>query len=384
MADRRASFLRLGSTQNLNADSPERHERSDSRNLTRSRSKLGTAELGLARAVSGETDTLEEPGEEDEGGEAHALVGQDDGLIQLLDIATGAEVKHLSGHEDCIMAIEVNWEASLAVSVGSDGCVFFWDISLGVGSLIGPEDGCPRCCTRVLSVNWTPEDDRKAVTGNDDGRIVIWDISKKSEEKVLNCFLGMVHAICVDWTKLRILVSHGDTSLDLLSMKDGARLMALPTHHGMSLVLSVAWTKARAMVGFEDGALQVWSLRKQETEGSLKGHRSAVTTLQINWKLARAFSGSADKTVRLWHVKTYECLRIIGGHQEVLRTLNVDWDLGIALSSAWDGEMQLWEIADEAESIIQPVGGEARIGGVALLSVSEADKDDMSESGDES
>lgn len=48
---------------------------------------------GFVRAVSDET-------EENDVGEACALVGHDDGRIQLVDVATGHELKLFDGHKE--------------------------------------------------------------------------------------------------------------------------------------------------------------------------------------------------------------------------------------------------------------------------------------------
>ena len=80
----------------------------------------------------------------------------------------------------------------------------------------------------------------------------------------------MIFCICADWTKMRMLVGHGDCDLDLLSLKDGSRLKAYPIkplvevfickhivlRHYLVSVLEVCWPKARALVGFDSGVLQ--------------------------------------------------------------------------------------------------------------------------------
>eukprot|EP00439_Symbiodinium_sp_Y106_P049488 s57_g6.t1 len=195
----------------------------------------------------------------------------------------------------------------------------FWlqDIA-GTGTLNADaghhRQGHPRSSIRTLACDWAG---KRAITGNDDGYFVMWDLEEQIGQRTLNCKVGMVLSLYPDWNKMRMLV----------------------------------------------------------------GHKGSITAISVQWKLKRAFSGSADKSIRLWNLARGECIRLISGHLQGVRSLCIDWELGVALSSAWDGVMQLWEIADEVDEdfALQPVGGEVRIGGVALLTVKEGAEAENSE-----
>lgn len=321
-------------------------------------------------------------GEEEDAGEACALVGHDDGLIQLLDIATGAEKLKLDGHKDYISCMQAHWATNEAVSTSGDGAVFYWNLQTGAGTEMPPPEGHPRSSIRTLACDWAG---KRAITGNDDGYFVMWDLEEQIGQRTLNCKVGMILSLYPDWNKMRILVGHGDawqdSDLDLLSMNDGARIKAYPIKHSLVTALDVSWSKARALVGFDGGSLQIWGLPMAASQSSLRGHKGSITAISVQWKLKRAFSGSADKSIRLWNLARVECIRLISGHLQGVRSLCIDWELGVALSSAWDGVMQIWEIADEVDEdfALQPVGGEVRIGGVALLTVKEGAEAENSE-----
>lgn len=333
----------------------------------------GNGSEGFHRTTSGDTEENTEPDES----QACALVGHDDGRIQLVDVATGHELKLFDGHKDYVTCLDLHWPKE-AVSAAADGTVFHWNLEDGSGVELTPPEDFLNCCIRSLRAEWNEK--RLAITGNDDGYFVVWNLTTHEAERVLSCKVGMIFAICTDWTKMRMLVGHGDNDMDLLSLKDGSRLKAYPIKHYLVTVIEVCWPKARALVGFDNGVLQIWGLPMAASQSSLKGHKDTITALSVQWKLKRAISGSQDKSARLWNISRSECIRVISGHLTGLRNLCVDWDLGVALSSAWDGEMQLWEIADEVDSdfALQAVGGDVRAGGIALLTVKEV-KDDNSE-----
>eukprot|EP00933_Yihiella_yeosuensis_P009169 TRINITY_DN11498_c0_g2_i1.p1 TRINITY_DN11498_c0_g2~~TRINITY_DN11498_c0_g2_i1.p1 ORF type:complete len:379 (+),score=77.91 TRINITY_DN11498_c0_g2_i1:159-1295(+) len=325
----------------------------------------------IPRQVSGQHSAVDD----EEGGSVCVLAGQDDGLIHLLDLATGEEIRRFKGHTDWIMVIEPHWLTWTALSIGGDGKVFLWDVKHGTGQEMEPVEGMAPCCMRAVSVDWT-EGKRRAITGNDAGRLMLWDLQAGKCEKVYRCHLGLVTGIACDWNKNRMLVGHGDESLDLLNMKDGSRIKNFKVHHYMVTTVSVAWHKARALLGFADGHLNLWDLRKGDSSASLRGHKAAITVTATQWKQYRTISGSADKTLRLWNLKTADCLRSISPHTQEIRTLSVDWELGVGLSSDTDGYLKLWETADENLEEPSSVGGEARVGGAIQIALSEVDADD--------
>eukprot|EP00435_Cladocopium_sp_Y103_P045125 s673_g12.t2 len=314
------------------------------------------------RTTSGDTEENTEPDES----QACALVGHDDGRIQLVDVATGHELKLFDGHKESRARHRCR-------RVAEDGTVFHWNLEDGSGvELTPPEDGdFLNCCIRSLRAEWNEK--RLAITGNDDGYFVVWNLTTHEAERVLSCLLTaerhyLVTVIEVCWPKARALVGFDNGVLQSLGSTASHATVEHSEHSYAQLNCSV------------DASPRIWGLPMAASQSSLKGHKDTITALSVQWKLKRAISGSQDKSARLWNISRSECIRVISGHLTGLRNLCVDWDLGVALSSAWDGEMQLWEIADEVDSdfALQAVGGDVRAGGIALLTVKEV-KDDNSE-----
>ncbi|CAE8632296.1 unnamed protein product [Polarella glacialis] len=354
----------VGRTKTGSLDSPSR---SPSVPGKQRRSSTGSSAGEFGRQTS--RDSAVSHAETEVGREPCALSGQDDGLIRLIDLATGNELKTMHGHTDWIHAIDAHFPTNRAVSVGGDGLVFLWDLDAATGTQLMPLSGTSRCCMRVVVVDWTKGSSR-AITGNDAGNLAIWDLEAMSCTRVLKCKLGLVLCLSVDWAKMRGLVGHGDQMLDLLSLKDGSRLKNFKFSHGMAMTINVSWPKARSVCGYGDGVLSVCDLRKGEQICSMRGHKSSITVMEAQWP-SRVISGSADHTLKLWDLKKGDCLRTIGGHPDVIRTLSVDWSLGVGLSSSTAGEMLLWETSDNAEDAAQPVCDGVRAGGVVLLGIAE-------------
>ncbi|CAE7617296.1 ppsC, partial [Symbiodinium microadriaticum] len=121
--------------------------------------------------------------------------------------------------------MQAHWATNEAVSTSGDGAVFYWNLQTGAGTEMPPPEGHPRSSIRTLACDWAG---KRAITGNDDGYFVMWDLEEQIGQRTLNCKVGMILSLYPDWNKMRILVGHGDSDLDLLSMNDGARIKAYP------------------------------------------------------------------------------------------------------------------------------------------------------------
>mmetsp|Transcript_159196 Transcript_159196/g.296773 ORF Transcript_159196/g.296773 Transcript_159196/m.296773 type:complete len:377 (-) Transcript_159196:73-1203(-) len=310
-----------------------------------------------------------------------ALVGLDNGQLTLVSITSGKIIKFFDGHSDWILALEAHWPSMRAVSGGGDGSVYLWDLATGTGHQLAPSDGV-RSCIRTIAAEWEPprterttspreragsatspsaslalasgggstmlpacDSNRgRVLTGADSGRLAIWSLETHRCEKVLDFRLGIIASLAVDWTRLRALVGHGDTGLDLLDLEAGTRIRSLPGHKCIVGATAVSWSKAFALCGSGDGTLLLWDLRKGTQAKNLRGSSGAVSAVSAQWSSMRGATGATDGVVRLWNLHKGECLRALQGHAAPIQALAAAWDKGFLLSNSADGSIFLWRI----------------------------------------
>lgn len=104
-----------------------------------------------------------------------ALTGSVDGVIRVLDPATGRERRRLSGHETPITALAVDRSGDLIVSGAVDGAILLWRTAdATVSRTLGPLDGP----VWALAL-----DERgRALAGGKDGLVHVFDLATGAED----------------------------------------------------------------------------------------------------------------------------------------------------------------------------------------------------------
>jgi WD40 repeat protein len=98
-------------------------------------------------------------------GEGRVVSGSSDGTLKVWDLATGQNLRTLSGHDDAVRALAVTGEGRV-VSASEDGTVKVWDLSREACLATLPFDSSPMS----LAVEGGPEGTTLAV-GEDSGAI---------------------------------------------------------------------------------------------------------------------------------------------------------------------------------------------------------------------
>jgi parallel beta-helix repeat protein len=106
--------------------------------------------------------------------------GSFDDTIKLWDVATGREVRTLTGHTDWVMSVAFSPDGRLLASGSWDNTIKLWDVATGslVRTLTGHTDD-------VNSVAFSP-DGRLLASGSDDKTIKLWDVASGSLVRTLS------------------------------------------------------------------------------------------------------------------------------------------------------------------------------------------------------
>ena len=204
------------------------------------------------------------------------------GNLEVLQRLLEREQHHLKSARAAGLPISVLQQLHhCAVSMGRD------ELALADGALKASRSrGVPALMTyaayplgnpaaiRVLEGHRSPvncvvltADGRRAVSGSNDGRMVVWDVEAGNALASLEKHSARVNAVC--------LTADGNY---LLSASD-------------------------------DGTLILWDLRTGRPVQSLIGHSKGVTTASLSSDGRRALSGSSDCTLKLWDVDKAEVIR---------------------------------------------------------------------------
>ncbi|MHB2019952.1 MAG: WD40 repeat domain-containing serine/threonine protein kinase [Candidatus Xenobia bacterium] len=221
-----------------------------------------------------------------------AACGEDDTLM-LADVASGRIAATLSGPmhwQECVAMTPDGW---IVLAGGVDGVMQVWDMR-------------QRTCLYQLAVHAPVHaaailaDGTCAISGDEMGRIVFWDLSTG----------GVMHGVEAHEGAVRGLAIAGDGSV-LVSCGD-------------------------------DGALRIWSLPAATLLRSTTAHRGAAMACSVDAIGYRAASIGADNTIRIYDVKRGTCVRTLETDARVNAVAQTEDCRRVVVGGA-NGFVTLWQ-----------------------------------------
>lgn len=202
----------------------------------------------------------------------------------------------LRGHTQYVTSVAYNSDGTQAVSGDEAGNLIVWDISTGetLLRLEAHQD-------EVTGVAYSPDDLLIASSSNDES-VRVWEVAT-----------GKIHFV---------LTGHGDRVLDVAFSPDG-RLIA--------------------SAGRDDIAI-LWDSTTGEQITTLEGHRDRVHTLAFSPDGTMLATASRDQSVILWNLETYEMLRSLEGHTDAVNALAFSPDGTQLASGAADNQVIIWDV----------------------------------------
>lgn len=266
----------------------------------------------------------------------------------------GQDVALLRGHEDIVIALDVDWSGHWVATAAKDNTAKLWRVdpsqnsytcwatfsghaeSLGAVALpkaIPAESSA----TRTDPLSHPPA---FVITGSQDQTLKKWEIPRKPQAQ------GTKLSTRAAFTRK----AH-DKDINSINIQNSGVLFASAS---------------------QDKTVKIWSVEEGEVQGILRGHKRGVWSVQFSPAHMPAIqaedgpasskgvilTGSGDKTVKLWSLADYTCIRTFEGHSNsVLKVcwLNVPSGQEKAkrpvqfVSAGGDGLVKVWD-ANTGES----------------------------------
>lgn len=249
---------------------------------------------------------------------AYVGVGLGSGEIQIWDVAEGAKVRSMFGHDTRVGVL--GWDKHLLSSGARSGLVFNHDVRVAehkVAELVSHT-------SEVCGLEWR-SDGQQLATGGNDNLVSIWDARSLSVPK----FTKTNHKAAVkalSWCpwNMNLLATGGgsyDRHIHFWNTTSGARVNSIDTG---SQVTSLRWSPHyREIVsssGFPDNSLTIWSYPTLVRNIDIPAHESRVlhsclspggqslatagkphlTDLPQLSDYANIFSSAADESLKFW------------------------------------------------------------------------------------
>ncbi|QDU59493.1 Nickel and cobalt resistance protein CnrB [Planctomycetes bacterium Pan216] len=168
-------------------------------------------------------------------------------------------------------------------------------------------------------------DGRHCVSGGSEGQIIVWDILRNRQARVLSEHAGAVNCLGQsDLAPTQIVSGGGDRVLRLWDIESGKLLKEIETGFGDILALAMdPADPSRCMVSHSDRRIRLWNLKDEKIEQTFTGHTNYVTSLALTPDAKLLFSAGDDQSARFWEVATGKQLEKFSGRSTDVKQLGL-------------------------------------------------------------
>jgi WD40 repeat protein len=284
-------------------------------------------------------------------GRAWLVSGSEEGTIQIWDCESGIAIgKPLVGHKSAVSAVAAVPRVSGApwvVSAGRDATLRVWDIETGR-------------LRKTIEVGTAPDvlvafafgEMYVVGTGDDEGRVRLWDLDTGLLAGEFGSHAGWVQALTVidDGMNSPQLVSGGDDGVLRIWDSLGVAVGELVGDQGWIRSIAVGRTEdgREVLIALgEDGTLRLWDAESQLQIESIKVATgdSCVEAFETESGSLLLASGGDGNKISLWEPRTGELVGELVGHSSDVRAIVALPSQGrppSVASASSDGTVRVW------------------------------------------
>lgn len=230
--------------------------------------------------------------------DSRLLADASNGGVEVADAATGTVLRVLHGSAEPVRSVAFSPDGRLLASVEAGGTARLWDVATGaeVRELTGHQ---------ITAVAFSP-DGRLLASAGGDGTVRLWDPATGAQLSMLQGDPGIVSAVAFS-PDSRLLVSGGpDQTVRIWDVTSGKLLHLLAWQPDVSLdvVNSVAFSPDGRLIASasQGGAVRLWDAETGKIIQVLAGHTGSVFEVAFSPDGHTLASASEDMTVLLWDV----------------------------------------------------------------------------------
>ncbi len=194
-------------------------------------------------------------------------------------------------------------------------------------------------------------DGRFAVSGADNGTLILWDVNILSptygtEIRRFEGHGAWIRQAMFTADDRQLLSSSDDQTLILWDVETGEIVRQYEGHGGAVLAFDISPDGQTIVSGGSDNTVIVWDMNTGDIVRRLRGHFDWVRAVSFNPDGLSFVTGSADRNLIGWQLDTGEQrFRIIpqrGGHRESVHWVEFSPDGAYFVSASADGTLILW------------------------------------------
>jgi WD40 repeat protein/energy-coupling factor transporter ATP-binding protein EcfA2 len=271
------------------------------------------------------------------------------GELRVVDLAGGAELHRLPGHDGRVRLIQWSPDGSRLLSAEAGGKILIWNTA-DYGPPLGLQDGDTQAELRTVA--WSP-DGRQIVTGGENQEARVWDAATGAELAVLRGHTSTLLALAWSPDGRYIASAAGDFTARIWDAATGAELAALRGH--TNFVYSVAWSPdGRTLItGGDDSTVRFWDVADiagPVERRQLYGLVGGVTAARFSADGSAILTVSREPLLRIWDTASGLERRAL--QEGFGRVFTVAWSPDgrtVAMVSGGDGVVRIRDAQSGAE-----------------------------------
>lgn len=282
----------------------------------------------------------------------HTLSGSDDHTLMLWDLSNGRMMRTLRGHTYYVKTVAFSPNGKFALSGSDDSTLKLWDISTGreIRSFTGHTSW-------INSVTFSP-DGKNALSGSWDKTMKLWDIATGREIRTFEGHTDHVESAVFSPDGHHVLSGSRDRSVRLWNTSTGKVIRTVGSHsvpagRSTNWVHSVAFSPDNkfALSGSFHGSLKKWDVSSGSVILNNAAHDGGVSAVSFVHDGRHMLSGSFDNTIKLWDSSNGRLIRTFEGHSHGIHALDISPDENLIISGSRDGTTRIWDINSGEELV---------------------------------
>jgi len=276
-----------------------------------------------------------------------------DGVIRLVDPATGQIETELRGHTDSVTRVVASSDGALLVSGGRDQRVIVWDVTSQT-----PRYGLQPHTSAVTALALSA-DGQLLGSGSQDGSIVLHSVGTGEELARLENYGGPVRDIAFSPDRTRLAAASEDGTIWLWGLAGEPYVSVLVGHVGPATALTFSPDGSRILSAGWDGTLRLWDAADARQLMTIQAAEAPLTDVIYHPAGTLYAAAGADGWLRVWRSDTASGTPLAArrGFGSALNALAFDPTGSIIATTGTDGILGLWvttEAAAPATPMPQP------------------------------
>ena len=264
--------------------------------------------------------------------------GGDDNAVILWDVTNRTKFKTFAEHTDWVKCVTFSPNGLILASASMDSSVKLWSVSSdSYLSTLKHSDW-------VESVVFSPNGKTLATSGNTDGSIELWDVSKKHIIRTdsINGHRSGISSIAFSPNGLLLASAGDDDTVRLWDVAGRSEVKSITQHS--SDVHSVVFSPDGKTLasGSKDNTIKLWEVSSGDVLATLE--HDYIESVAISPDGKTLASASADYTVKLWSTSSQTELVSLKGHHNGVTSVAFSPNGKMLASGSRDGTILVWDL----------------------------------------